>query len=113
MRGSSARHELAFNSTDYWKDGMTTHLKPYERYYGDVSREKAEAALSILQPMAKSAFTTPTSYAGWRDYGIPCTYVKCLQDQAVVQEVCDMYETSGTTLLSNFRGLLTMPSFTQ
>ena len=70
---------------------MTVQLKPYERYYGDIPREKAEPALAILQPMANSAFSTPTSYAGWRDYGIPVTFIKCLQDAAVIPELCDRY----------------------
>ena len=47
----------------------------------------------MLQPMAISAFTTPTSYVGWRDYGIPCSYIKCLQDVGVTGEICDMYIT--------------------
>ena len=70
---------------------MVTHRAPYERYYADVSREQAEPALALLQPMANSAFNTPTTYAGWRDYGIPCTYIKCLQDAAVTDDVCEMY----------------------
>ena len=71
--------------------GMMVHKAPYERYYGDTTREKAQAAIDLTQPMANSAMTTPTSYAGWRDYGIPVTYIKCTKDVAVPGELCDMY----------------------
>jgi pimeloyl-ACP methyl ester carboxylesterase len=66
-------------------------MKPYERYYADTSPEEAQPALELLLPMAHSAFTSPTSYAGWKDYGIPCTYIKCLQDKAVTVEHWDTY----------------------
>lgn len=45
----------------------------------------------MIQPMAHSVFTTPTLYEGWRDYDIPCTYIRCLQDVGVTGDVCDMY----------------------
>lgn len=67
------------------------HNSPYERYYHDVSREQAQPAIDMLQAMASSTFETPTVYAGWRDYGIPCTYIKCLQDVALPSELCNMY----------------------
>lgn len=70
---------------------MSVHRAPYERYYGDISREKAEPALALLQPMANSVFTTPTLFAGWKDYGIPCTYIKCLQDVGVTPALCEKY----------------------
>ena len=66
-------------------------MMPYERYYTDVSREQAEPALAMLEPMASSAMNSPTSYAGWKDYGIPCTFIRCLQDIAVPQNLCEMY----------------------
>lgn len=68
-----------------------THLKPYERYYHEISRDDAEPALALLEPMASSAFQTETSYTGWKDYGIPCTYIKCSKDVAVPDELCEMY----------------------
>lgn len=43
--------------------------------------------------MAASAFRTPTEYAAWRDYATPCTYIKCLNDRAVLPEMCDAYIT--------------------
>lgn len=73
------------------QDGMTMHMKPYERYYHEVSPEDAEPAINLLQRMAASAFETSTRYAGWRDYGIPCTYIKCSQDTAVSPSMCDTY----------------------
>lgn len=70
---------------------MTIHTTPYERYYHEVSREDAEPALALLEPLAQSAFRSPTSYAGWKDYGIPCTYIKCLKDSAVPPDMGDTY----------------------
>ena len=67
------------------------HMKPYERYYHEVSQEDAEPALGLLQRMATSAFETPTKYAGWKDYGYPVTFIKCSQDTAVPPELCDKY----------------------
>lgn len=42
-------------------------------------------------PMASSAFTSPTKYAAWQEYGTPCTYIKCLNDRAVLPAMCDAY----------------------
>lgn len=70
---------------------MTKHQYPKQRYYNDLSDEEAKSALDMLVPMASSAFTTPTRYAGWKDYGIPCSYVKCLKDQAVNTKHWDIY----------------------
>jgi hypothetical protein len=70
---------------------MVTHTKPYERYYADISIEEAKEPLELMQPMAYSAFTTPTQYAGWKDYGIPCTYIKCLKDNAVTERLWEPY----------------------
>ena len=70
---------------------MAVHLKPYQRYYADVTREQAEPALAMLQPMAHSALTTATSYAGWRDYGVPSTYIACSQDVGLPTALTDMY----------------------
>lgn len=67
------------------------HRGPKDRYYNDVSAEDAKAALGMLQPMTYSSFTTPTRYAGWKDYGIPCTYIKCLKDNAVTKPMWDEY----------------------
>ena len=71
--------------------GMMAPLSPYERYYADISLASAQPALDLCQPMAHSAFTSPTTYCGWEDYGIPCTYVKCLKDQAVGEEFWEKY----------------------
>ncbi|KAK5169162.1 uncharacterized protein LTR77_006471 [Saxophila tyrrhenica] len=79
------------NHLDVNEKGMMVHQKPYERYYADISEQEAQAPLDLTVPMAYSAFTTPTTYAGWRDYGIPCTYIKCLKDNAVPVEMCDKY----------------------
>ena len=73
------------------QNGMSVHTTPYERYYWEVSREDAAPALALLEPMARSAFQSPTSYAGWKDYGIPCTFIKCLKDVAVPPDMCDRY----------------------
>ena len=67
------------------------HRSPAARYYNDVSAEDAQPALDMLVPMAHSAMTTRTEYAGWKDYGIPCTYIKCLKDTAVVSRMWDEY----------------------
>lgn len=67
------------------------HMKPYERYYHEVSPEDAEPAIGLLERMAHSAFVSPTSYAGWKDYGIPCTFIKCSKDTAVTMSMCDTY----------------------
>ena len=42
-------------------------------------------------PMASSAMGSPTRYAAWKDYRTPCTYIKCLNDRAVLPEMCDTY----------------------
>ena len=70
---------------------MTTQTKAYERYYHEISPEDAAPALNLLQPMASSAFETPTKYTGWKDYGIPVTYVKCSLDTALPSDLCDRY----------------------
>lgn len=70
---------------------MTMHQDPYNRYYHEVSREDAEPALNLLQRMATSAFETPTKYEGWKDYGLPVTYIKCSKDTAVPPDLCDTY----------------------
>ena len=70
---------------------MTMHMKPYERYYHEVSVEDAEPAIGLLEPMADSAFKTPTSYTGWKDHNIPATYIKCSKDTAVPLDLCDRY----------------------
>ena len=69
------------------------HRYPKDRYYNDVSAEDAQPALDLLVPMTRSAMTTPTRYAGWKDYGIPLTYIKCLKDTAVVKSMWDEYAT--------------------
>ncbi len=76
---------------DLAKRGMTVNTKPYDRYYFDISEEEAKEPLGLMQPMAHSAFTTETSYCGWKDYGIPCTYIKCLKDKAVTAQLWDRY----------------------
>ena len=68
---------------------MMTHRYPKDRYYNDVSDEDAKPALDMLQPMTYSAFTTPTRYAAWRDF--PCSYIKCLKDNAVTSAMWDPY----------------------
>ena len=70
-----------------------THRYPKDRYYNDVSAEVAKPALDLLQPMTHSVFTTPTRFAGWKDYGIPCTYIKCLKDAAQGPWLWDEYTT--------------------
>jgi len=45
----------------------------------------------MCRPMASSAFTSATKFAGWRDYGTPCTYIKCIGDRAVPESKCDEY----------------------
>ncbi len=67
------------------------HSDFYGRYYHEVSREEAKPALDLCQPMAHSAMTQETSFEGWKDYGIPCTYIKCSQDTAVPPELGDKY----------------------
>jgi pimeloyl-ACP methyl ester carboxylesterase len=76
---------------DFAQDGMTTHRYPKDRYYNDISAEDAQPALDMLQPMTYSSFDTPTRYAGWKDYGIPCTYIKCLKDAAVGSSLWEEY----------------------
>lgn len=78
-------------NVDTSERGMMVHRQPYERYYADTTREHAQPALDRLAPMAQSAMTTPTVYAGWKDYGIPCTYIRCLNDAAVTGDLCDLY----------------------
>lgn len=71
---------------------MMTHATPFEHFYeGDCSREAAQSALDLLVPMAASAFTTPTNYEAWKDYGTPCTYIKCLHDRAIKTATSDKY----------------------
>ena len=60
-------------------------------YEGDVAREEAQPAIDMLEPMASSALTTPTRYAGWRDYSIPFTYMKCSKDRRISNNVADPY----------------------
>lgn len=67
------------------------HEKPYERYYSEVSQEDAAPAIALLEPMAVSAFHTPTRYAGWKDYSIPCTYIVCQGDKAVTPTMVRTY----------------------
>ena len=67
------------------------HSTPYDRYYHEISPEDAVPALGLLEPMAVSAFETPTQYAGWKDFKIPSTFIKCAKDTAVPLELCDTY----------------------
>jgi hypothetical protein len=73
--------------------GMVSHKTPYERYYYDTSQEAAQPALDLIQPMAYSAMTSTTEHTGWKDFGIPCTYITCLNDIAVPVEQCEKYIT--------------------
>lgn len=70
---------------------MVTHKTPYDRYYADTSLELAQPALDLLQPMAYSAMTSETEHTGWKDYGIPCTFIMCRDDIAVPVEQCEKY----------------------
>ena len=70
---------------------MTTHMKPYERYYHEISPGDAEPALALLEPMASSAFTSPTSNGGLMNHGIPCTFITCSKDTAVSPDMCNKY----------------------
>lgn len=67
------------------------HRYPKDRYYNDVSEEDARPALDMIQPMTYSAFTTPTRYTGWKDYGTRNVYIKCLKDNAVTNQMWDPY----------------------
>lgn len=72
--------------------GIITHLTSFERFYeGDCTREEASEPISACLPMAVSAMRTPTKYAAWKDYSTPCTYIKCLNDRAVLPAMCDVY----------------------
>ena len=75
---------------------MMTHTSPHDRYYNDMSREEAEPALALMEPIARSAMASETRYCGWRDYGIPCTYIKCSKDVAM----SSLYETYTSRLMS-------------
>lgn len=35
--------------------------------------------------------TSESEYTGWKDYGIPCTYITCRNDIAVPVEQCEKY----------------------
>lgn len=69
-----------------------THVPSFERFYeGDCSRGEAQSQIDMCLPMASSAMRTPTKYEAWKDYGTPCTYIKCLNDRAVTPAMCDAY----------------------
>lgn len=67
-----------------------THGPTFEHFYeGDCSREEAQPAIDMCLPMATSTLRTPTKYAAWKEYGVPCTYIKCLIDRVVTPAMAD------------------------
>jgi len=66
-----------------WHNPLLGFRSPIDSFYHTTPLPIAEAAASKLELLAFSTHTASTRYAGWRDYGLPITYIACRQDRAL------------------------------
>ncbi|GIZ48928.1 hypothetical protein CKM354_001197100 [Cercospora kikuchii] len=71
-------------------DGPLSHvLNPIPTLYNTCPPTLTPSLVSHIVPQASSSFMTPTKHDLWKSF--PCTYIRCLKDQAMVPTEQDFY----------------------
>lgn len=73
---------------------------PETIFYNDLEKSEQDHWIGRLKPHSYQVMHTPVTYAAWKD--LPCTYLYCMDDQAIPLEIQKMM-VEGTAQGCGFR----------